>query len=105
MGGALGADDDDDALVAGLVPGVLLDAHVLLRHAVDEGPLRVRVDALDRAADLQVAVGVRGIDDRQRDARLALDVAELLATGGLAEAQQLAVPAEPDVVVYAIASP
>ena len=104
LGGVLDADDHDDPLVARLVPRVLLLAQVLLRHRVDERLVGVRVDPDDRAAELQIAVVVGRVDDRDGDPVVALEVLVLLAAGGLAEEQVLAVPAEPDGVRNTIGS-
>src|SRR5437773_9125871 len=70
----LGQDLDGDANLARAAMRVALLAGVLLRQRVD-----VRVGALlghldDPAADLDVAVGVVGILDRERDLRAALEV-------------------------------
>ena len=91
-------DHDDHALIAGLVPGVDILIHVLFGHAVDEGVVRVGIDAFDGAADFQVAIRVVGVDQGEGDAGIALDVAVFLATGGLAEEEMFAIPAEPDAV-------
>ncbi len=98
-------DDEHDALISRLVPGIDILPKILLGHAVDKGLVRVGIDALDGAADFQVAIRVRRIDDGEGDASIALDVAVFLARGGLAEGDVLAVPTEPDGVRNTITFP
>jgi hypothetical protein len=89
----------DDTVVGGLMPRVHVLAEVLLGHRVDERIVGVVDDLGDRAADLEVAVGVLLVDDGQRHCRVGLQIAVLLATGGLAEQHVGAIPAEPHRVV------
>jgi hypothetical protein len=51
---------------------------VAVRDPVDDLERRLALDRLDdAAADLRVAIRIRFVDDRERDARIARDVARL----------------------------
>jgi hypothetical protein len=95
----LGPDEDDDALVADLVVRVLVNAEVFLGHGVYEVQVGVLLDALHYPPHLEETVGVLGINDRERQARLPVYVTVLLSGLGLAALDVLAVSAEPDGIV------
>src|SRR5829696_4896986 len=86
---------DYDPLLARGAASVNVLPVVLLGHAVDERLVRVGIDALDGASDLQVAIGVVLVDDRDGDARIALKVADLLPCGRLAEPDVAILVVEP----------
>src|SRR4051812_18421624 len=93
--GVFRSDDDNRPLIARLAEWITLVTEILLGHRVDEVPIRVRLDPLDRAPHLQVAIGVRRVDDREGDTRLAPQVPDLLLmTGHLGEPQERAIPVE-----------
>src|SRR6266516_2716316 len=92
---ALGQDLVQDAHLARLAERVLVLAEVLLRERVD-----VRVSALlrrldDPPADLHVAVGVVGVLDGERHARVARQVPHLDAALRRVEAHVRAVEVDP----------
>ena len=96
-------DDNHDALVTWPVPRVLILAQVLLRHPVDEGLVGVRFDSHDGAANLEVSVWILGIEDREGDPWLSLNVLQFLARGGLAKSDRRAIPVKPNRVVLRLA--
>src|SRR5690606_39622306 len=82
-----GADAVDDALLVGAAPGIGVFAEVLLRHLVDVG-VGAFVGLFDYPpTNLDVAVGVRRVVNGNRDAAIAIEVADLLAAFGGVEHQ------------------
>src|SRR5207244_1691912 len=67
-------------LLLGVAPGVLVLAEVLLGQPVDL-PVGALGRHLGAAADRDPLVGVLGVDDDQRDARILLEVTRLRASG------------------------
>ena len=94
--GVLGFDFIDHADLAGLAVGVFVDAEIFLGHLVDVGAGTVFGDLDDAAANLDVAVGIFGIDDGERDTRVAANVFIFLTALGGVEDDVLAVEVAPD---------
>jgi hypothetical protein len=74
----LGLDFVDDAGFAGLGIGIFVYAEIFLCQLVDVIVGAIFGDFDDAAANLEIAVRVLGIDDGERDAGIAADVAVLL---------------------------
>ncbi len=80
-----GGHHHDHPLVAGDMPRVDLLAEVLFSHAVDKGQAGVVLNGDDIPTDLQIAIGVVRVDNRDGNARVALQIAILLALRRLAK--------------------
>ena len=94
------AQKELEKLAQKLDPQALEDAKKELEKQLAEKQADDIVDDLgDRTADLEVAIGVRVVDDRQGDRRVGLQVAVLLTAGRLAEQDVRTVPTEPHRVV------
>ena len=83
--------------------GLRLHVTTTLGQVVDEHSVRVVFDSVDDATNLEVAVGIVRIGDRQRDVWVALHVAHLLPRPGLADLDVFAVPLVPDRIVLHLA--
>src|SRR6202035_2660928 len=83
-----------DAHLAGLGGRVLVLAEIFLRERIDMRARPLLGGTRDAAADLQVAVRVVGIHDRQRHRRVRLQVARLDPALGGVHANDLAVVVE-----------
>src|SRR5258708_30428433 len=69
---------------------------MLFRHGIEKVQIGIFLDANHLPAYLKGAVRVARVNTGKRNARITLEIAELLASFGLTETDAVPVPVEPD---------
>jgi len=102
LGNMLWFDDDNHTLVAWLVPGINILVEIFFGHGIDEATIGIFLNTC-YAANLQVATRIGRIEDGERDAWLAHEIAILLTAFRQTEEDMASIPAEPDWIVLRFA--
>lgn len=85
----------EDADFAGLAVGVFIDTEIFLRHLVDVFGGAFFGDLNNASADFEITIRIFGINDGDRHARVAADIAVLLPSPGGVEDEMIAVEIAP----------
>ena len=92
----LGLNDKDEMFLSWFDPWVRVLPEIPFRQGIEEVQMGIFLDANQLPAYLKGAVRVVRVNNGERDARITLEIAELLATFPLTETEVVAVPVKPD---------
>src|SRR5260370_17296618 len=96
LGCMLGLNDEDEVLISRLMPRLGITPQISFRHGIKKAKIGIFLNANHLPAYLKVAVRVIRVNNGKRDARITLEIPELLAVLGLTETDSIPIPVEPD---------
>ncbi len=79
-----------------LIPRVGISPQISFCQSIEKAQIGIFLDANHLPADLKGTVRVLRIHNGERETRVTLKIAELLAIAGLTETDVLSIPVEPD---------
>jgi hypothetical protein len=96
LGCILGLNDDDEVFISRLMPRVGVPPQISFRQGIKKVKIGIFLNANHLPAYLKGAVRVVRVNNGKRDARITLEIPELLAGLGLTEPDGIPIPVEPD---------
>ena len=96
LGEIFGLNDENEMFHARLIKWVRVPSEIPFRQGIEKVQIGIFLDADDLPAYLKGTVRVVWVHNGKREARITLEIAELLASSRLTETDGGAIPVEPD---------